>query len=219
LLNPLPENTKRKYFLSRLYGTQIGEAMHILHYLHVAMKQKGEVCEFGCANGATSALLANEIKDTRKDLWLYDSFQGLSKPTKEDELKDDIFGLKFMDKYEGTMSYAITEVASRLKEVKIPKRRVTIIPGFINGSIEKLPKKICFAYIDFDLYAPIIATLMSINGRIPRGGFIIVDDYGFFSTGVKTAVQEFLKANRAQYKLHLPKKFAGHFCILEKIKS
>lgn len=213
----LPDNNKRIYFLGKLYGTQLSEAMYIIYYLNLALKQNGEVCEFGCANGATSALLANEIKDTKKQLWLYDSFEGLSKPTKEDQLKDDIFGLKSMEKYEGTMSYTIDEVTSRLKEVKIAKQRIKIIPGFIDASIkENLPKKICFAYIDFDLYEPTRVTLNNIKKLLPKGGYIVVDDYDYFSSGVKTAIDEFLKENKSEFKLILPKKFAGHFCILVK---
>jgi len=79
----LSKNPNRMFFLSRLYGTQLSEAMYILYYLQKAMRIDGDVCEFGCANGATSALLANEIKSSDKSLWLYDSFQGLSGPTKE----------------------------------------------------------------------------------------------------------------------------------------
>ena len=41
--------------------------------------------------------------------------------------------------------------------------------------------------------------------------------YDFFSTGSKTAVDEFLAANQGRYELSLPIKSAGHFCILEKI--
>lgn len=220
VFNPLPENNKRIHFLSKLYGTQLSEAMYIIHYLNLALKQNGKVCEFGCANGATSTLLANEIKDTKKHLWLYDSFEGLSKPTKEDHLKDDIFGLKSMEKYEGTMSYSVNEVTQRLKEVRIAKQRIKVIPGFIDASIkDNLPKKICFAYIDFDLYEPTIVTLNAIKKLVSKGGYIVVDDYDYFSSGVKTAIEEFLKENKSQFKLILPKKFAGHFCILEKTKN
>lgn len=213
----IPENSKRMYFLSRLYGTQLSEAMYIIYYLSLALKKNGEVCEFGCANGATSALLANEIKNSKKELWLYDSFKGLSQPSGKDHLKDDIFGLKSMKKYEGAMSYSIDEVAKRLKEVKISKHRVKIIPGFINNSIKKnLPEKICFAYVDFDLYQPTIITLKNLRKLIPKGGYVIVDDYDFLSSGVKTAIDEFLKEHKSDFRLILPEKFAGHFCILKK---
>jgi hypothetical protein len=35
----------------------------------------------GIAQCATSALIANEISSSKKNLWLFDSFKGLPKPT------------------------------------------------------------------------------------------------------------------------------------------
>lgn len=65
--------------MAKLLGTQISEAMYILVFLHRSLELDGDVCEFGVAQGATSALLANEIRTTQKNLWLFDSFKGLPK--------------------------------------------------------------------------------------------------------------------------------------------
>ncbi len=75
----------------------------VLH-LNRALGLDGDVCEFGVAQGATSALIANEIRGTEKDLWLFDSFEGLPKPTDHDILIDDIFNLGSIDRYQGTMA-------------------------------------------------------------------------------------------------------------------
>ena len=91
----LPPCAGRLDLLSRLIGTQFTQAIYLLHYLHKSLPAVGDVCEFGVAQGATSALLANEIRDTRKTLWLFDSFQGLPKPDKNDVLIDDIFNLVY----------------------------------------------------------------------------------------------------------------------------
>ena len=48
-------------------------------------------------------------------------------------------------------------------------------------------------YVDFDFYSPISVALRFLNKRLVTGGVIVVDDYGFFSSGAKTAVDEFLK--------------------------
>lgn len=217
IFKPLPENKKRKYFLSRLYGTQISEALYIIYYLNRSLSLRGEVCEYGCANGATSALIANEILGTKKELWLYDSFEGLSKPTNKDKLINDIFRLKSMRKYKGAMKYSAIDVYMRVDKSKFPKKRLNIIPGFIDKTIKKIPDKVCFAYIDFDLYSPIKIALDGLHRVVVKGGYIIIDDYDYFSSGVKTAVTEFLNENKGEYKLILPKRFAGHFCILEKL--
>src|SRR5205807_7048164 len=51
---------KRSILLASLTATSIVEALFILKYLYAAMEVEGDICEFGVAAGATSALLANE---------------------------------------------------------------------------------------------------------------------------------------------------------------
>src|SRR5215469_8985788 len=65
----LPERDGRVRLMVGLQGTGPSEAMWILGHLHRSLSLPGDVCEFGVAQGATSALLANEIQDTSKLLW------------------------------------------------------------------------------------------------------------------------------------------------------
>jgi O-methyltransferase len=215
----LPQNKKRTKFLSQLNGTQISEAFYLLVFLHRSLKLKGDICEFGIANGTTSSLFANEIKDTTKKLWLFDSFKGLSKPSAKDVLINDMFRLKSMAKYEGTMSYAQSEVLNRLKMVPFPKKRIMIIPGYIEQTTKQknLPRAVAFAYIDFDLYEPTKVALEFLDTVLTKKGHIVIDDYNYFSEGVKIAVKEFIETRKKKYNYILPKKFAGHFCILQKL--
>lgn len=219
ILKGYKRNPERNIMISKLYGTGVAEAMYLTHYLTNSLDLNGDVVEMGIANGATSALIASEIKNTNKSLWLFDSFMGLSKPTEKDKLIDDIFSLGSMEKYEGTMSYAVIEVKERLKQVNFPISRTKIIAGYIEKTISNkiLPKKVCFAFIDFDLYEPIKTGLEFLDKVLVSGGYILVDDYGFFSTGAKKAVDEFLLETKSQYLFVKPKKFAGNFCILQKI--
>lgn len=215
--SPVPEG--RSELLAKLLGTQLSEAVYIINYLHQSLKLPGDVCEFGIAQGATSALLANEIRATDKLLWLFDSFEGLPKPTEKDALINDIFGLGTIEKYQGTMAYGVNEVLERLRAISYPPARVKIVPGFIENTISlvDLPDRVCFAYVDFDFYEPILIALNYLNKHLPKGGCIVVDDYGFFSSGAGAAVDEFLTAHPSQYDFVLPDKSAGHFAILSKI--
>ncbi|MCA1817684.1 MAG: TylF/MycF family methyltransferase [Acidobacteria bacterium] len=214
----LPPREHRTRLLAELLGTGISEAMYLLNYLHESVRYEGDVCEFGVAQGATSALLANEIYPTGKNIWLFDSFQGLPKPSEKDQLIDDIFDLKTMKNYEGTMSCPLDMVEGRLKAISFPPERVRIVPGFIEETIRNppLPERVCFAYIDFDFYNPILVALNFLDQRLPVGGAVVVDDYGFFSSGAKTAVDEFAGEHRDTYEVIHPPKFAGHFCILRR---
>jgi O-methyltransferase len=214
----LPPCDGRIELIAKLIGTQVGEAMYILEFLHKSLKLEGDVCEFGVAQGATSALLANEIRTTQKNLWLFDSFKGLPKPTEKDLLINDIFNLGSIEGYEGTMGCSIDEVKSRLKEISFPFSRVRVIPGFIEDTIEcaELPNKVCFAYVDFDFYNPTLIALKFLDRHLSSGGIAIVDDYGFFSSGVKTAVNQIMQEQPGRFEMSLPYKFSGHFCILRK---
>ena len=144
-------------------------------------------------------------------LWLFDSFKGLGKPSENDQLINDIFNLGSIDKYEDTMACSVDEVQSRLNAFSFPSSRVRIIEGFIEDTIEyaNMPEKVCFAYVDFDFYTPISIALKFLNERLVMGGVIVVDDYGFFASGAKTAVDEFQKEYGYKYVPFLPSKFAS----------
>jgi O-methyltransferase len=216
----LPECTdERLRLLAKLQGTNISEAIYILNSLYNSLPLPGDICEFGVAQGLTSALMAHEIVPTQKNIWLFDSFEGLPKPTEKDLLKDDIFNLGSMEAYEGTMACKVDMVKETLSEISFPFTRAKVVPGFIEETINQpnLPSQVCFAYVDFDFYEPILIALNFLDRVLVPGGSIVVDDYDWFSTGAKTAVDEFVAANGARYEFSLPIAGAGHFAVLKKI--
>ncbi|MCU7835977.1 MAG: TylF/MycF family methyltransferase [gamma proteobacterium symbiont of Taylorina sp.] len=219
----IPTNKIRPKLLARLLGTPPSEAYFIIQALIKTKDIDGDICEFGVAQGEMSALIANELSAySTKTLHLFDSFQGLPKPTEKDKLKDDIFSLGSMDAYTGAMSCPEDMVQKRLKAISFPTEGYIIHKGFIEQLINtdnNFPKSVSFAYIDFDFYEPIKISLEYLHNVTPIGAIIIVDDYNFFSTGVKTAVDEWLaEKNLAQtiYDCYIPNTYYGHFCILTK---
>lgn len=218
VLTDLELNDQDFKLLSRLIGTQKSEGIYLSHLLKTCLLIAGDVCEFGVAQGATSSLIANTIQPTEKKIWLFDSFEGLPKPTEKDKLKDDIFNLGSMDAYQGLMACKEDLVLAKLAEIGFPRERAVLVKGFIEDTIKQpnLPKQVSFAYVDFDFYEPIKVALIFLDEVLSSGGIIIVDDYDFFSTGAKTAVEEFLIGREDKYVLELPIDLAGHFCILRK---
>lgn len=214
----LPALNGRLELVTELTGTQVSEAMYLLEYLISSLALPGDVCEFGVARGTTSALLANEMKASDKCLWLFDSFKGLPKPTAKDVLVDDIYHLGTMGAYEGEMKFEGAEVLRRLKGIGFPTARTRVIDGYIEETIQRaeLPGTVCFAYVDFDFYQPIATALEFLNEHLTRRGTIVVDDYGFFSAGAQTAVDEFLALHPVEYEVIHPYAWAGHFVVLQK---
>jgi len=212
----------RLKLLARLQGTPPSEAYYIVDALEKSKGVAGDVCEFGIAQGETSALIANEIMGGDKILHLLDSFEGLSKPSEKDQLKDDIFSLGSIEAYAGTMSCPEDMVRSRLESISFPSQKLVIHKGFIDQVLKtdrNLPRAVSFAYIDFDLYEPIKVTLNFLHSVTSAGSIIIVDDYNYFSTGVASAVNEFLSENNSGaliYDLSIPSTVFGHFAVLKR---
>jgi O-methyltransferase len=220
LFTDLPPREGRARDLSDLIGTTVSEAIYVIKNLHDGLKVPGDICEFGVAQGATSKLLASEIAPLKeRNFWLFDSFEGLPAPSKEDRLIHDIFKLGSMDKYKGTMASPESEVLGKLASVNFPRERIKVKKGWVRDSIKsrELPAQVAFAYVDFDFYEPIKDALEFLDTRMPAGGRIVVDDYGFFSEGAQLAVDQFVAAAGDRYKFETPLPFAGHFCVLSKM--
>ena len=141
----------------------------------------GDVVEFGCYRGDTSLLLQRilerEFPNSESRLWIYDSFEGLPDRTREDaSVAGDAFKA-------GELFVTKREVVERFKKagLRVPKVR----KGFFENldPTADLPEKICFAFLDGDLYQSIKTSLELVtpkmtrdeNGRIT--GTIIVHDY------------------------------------------
>jgi O-methyltransferase len=205
--------------LARLLGTSTSEGVFIAHALQRSLPSGGDVCEFGVAQGATSALIANEIRATDRTLWLFDSFEGLSRPSEQDVLLDDTGGLGSMAAYEGAMAHGPERVRERLAEIGFPAERTRIVKGFVDRETTgpQMPERVAFAYLDMDLYEPTAAALDLVHERLGVGGRVVVDDFGFFTAGPERAVNAFLGEHAREYELTVPPRFAGAFCVLARV--
>jgi O-methyltransferase len=215
----LPRRPGREAHLAELLGTSVSEAIYILESLHAGLRVDGDICEFGVAQGATSKLLASEIFDGDRHLYLFDSFEGLPPPSPEDVLIDDIFELGSMDRYQGIMMSPESEVRQKLSAISFPAQRLHVMKGWVEDTVAKgdAPQKVAFAYIDFDFYGPIRTALEFLDRVMPVGGRIVVDDYGYFSAGVQKATDDFVASRKGRFALTLPLPFAGKFALLERI--
>ena len=218
--NCIESNDTRPKLLARLLGTPPSEAYFIVQALAKCKGISGDVCEFGVAQGETSALIANEIQSCNKNLHLFDSFEGLPSPTDKDQLKDDIFSLGSMEAYTGTMSCPEEMVRNRLSAISFPQNRTVIHKGFIDQVLRNdsgLPQKISFAYMDFDFYEPVKAGLEFFHQKNSAGSMIVVDDYDYFSTGAKTAVDAFIEEKNSRgmiYECVVPDTKYGYFAVI-----
>lgn len=216
-------NQLRPRLLGRLLGTPPSQAFEIINMLGKTVNIGGDVCEFGVAQGETSALIANEICGSDKILHLFDSFEGLPAPTDMDQLKDDILSLGSMHAYQGKMSCPVEMVKERLAMISFPQSQYRIHQGFIEDLIEEkhsFSESVSFAYVDFDFYEPIKITLAFLGSTLSTGGVIMVDDYDYFSTGAKSATDEFItdmNSDRQNFSLEIADSQLGQFACITKL--
>jgi O-methyltransferase len=187
------------------------------------MNLEGDVCEFGVAQGELSAVLANEIMDTPKRLHLFDSFEGLPAPSEKDKLIDDVLNLGSMEAYAGKMASPECLVVSRLESIGFSPARTVIHKGFFDKLLPKklnFPERVAFAYVDFDFHDPIKQALEFLDEVACPGAIFVVDDYDYFSTGAKEAVDAFVDKKNFHsklYKIKIPDKALAHCAVLTKL--
>lgn len=215
------DSNKLFNLLLDLKGTSLVEGLKIVNSLVRVLDLEGDICEFGVAQGKTSKLIGYLINNTEKKFFLFDSFKGLPKPSSEDQLKNDIFNLKNISNYKGKMSHEENKVLNELKMINFDKKKLVVNKGFFfekNIANFDIPKNVSFAYLDFDFYQPTLDALNMLEKIVVKKGIIIVDDYDFFSTGVKTAVDSWLKKNEEIFIMQQIKTSLSNFVIIEKNK-
>lgn len=130
----------------------------------------GDVVELGCYVGTTSVYLAKRLKSAERDLYLYDSFEGLPPKTAED---DSPAGLQFKT---GELFAAKKQLIRNIKQANVP---MPIIKKawFSNLAPQDMPARIAFAFLDGDYYGSIKDSLRCIEPRLTPGATVIIDDY------------------------------------------
>lgn len=136
----------------------------------LASKIIGEVVEFGCYIGTTSVYLAGLLKNTDKKLYLYDSFEGLPKKSKEDASPA---GTTFI---EGELLATRSDLIKNFKRANL-KMPIIKKAWFHDLKNKDLPNNICFAFLDGDFYDSIMDSLKLIWPKLTRGSTVIIDDY------------------------------------------
>lgn len=140
----------------------------------------GEIAECGSYRGASAFFIAEATDGTRKQLHLFDSWQGLSTPVEADGAVWKAGDLT-------------TTEAACLATLAPFAERVVSHPGWIPdrfGEVEDL--RFSLVHIDVDLHEPHRDALQFFWPRLSEGGVMIFDDYGSsFCPGARRAVDEF----------------------------
>jgi hypothetical protein len=153
----------------------------------------GDFVETGVWRGGASimaraVLFAHGVTDRR--VILCDSFEGLPPPDPERYPADA--GATFH--LHAALAVSEETVRHNFSRFDLLDDQVVFLKGWFKDTMPRVPSEtIAVLRLDGDLYESTIDPLNALYDRIPRGGYVIVDDYHAVPTS-KEAVHDFLSA-------------------------
>jgi hypothetical protein len=141
-----------------------------------------------------------------RELYLYDTYEGMTKPTEADVRFDGRSasdGLAKSDKQTSMVwAYAsLEDVKEGFTHVPYPAERLHFIKGPVEETIPKyLPEKIAILRLDTDWYESTDHEFKHMYDLLVPGGVLMIDDYGWWQ-GSRKATDEFLERTGEQLLL------------------
>ncbi len=178
-------------------GKRIHERRFNLYYLAKSTRLlPGDTAECGVLFGAGSFMIMKATAREGRVHHIFDSFQGLSKPGNQDDVKED----RTFKWEEGDLS--VNEIT--VKRNLTGHGNFTTYQGWIPSRFDEVSNKIfSFVHIDVDLYQPTYDSLEFFYKRMTRGGIIVCDDYGSEACpGAYKALNEFI-SDKPEDIIHL----------------
>ena len=161
---------------------------------------EGDFVECGSWKGGSAMVMAKVImqENEQRNLWLYDTFEGMSPPTDHDK---DIRGLSAKERLikeeinkQNSWLWAVAsfdEVRKNLVSINFPDQNLIMIKGKVEETLlNNKPEKISLLRIDTDWYESTKVELEQLFPLVSPKGIIIIDDYGHWS-GCRKAVDEY----------------------------
>ncbi len=167
----------------------------------VQQRIPGDIVECGVWRGGSmmaAALMLKQMGQTRRSLWLYDTYQGMSRPSAVDVDHQGRRARHLLDSQDRDNAESIwcvsslDEVKSNLAKTAYPPENIHCIVGDVEQTIPAtVPWQISLLRLDTDWYKSTRHELIHLFPRLSPGGVLLIDDYGHWA-GCRKAVDEFL---------------------------
>jgi hypothetical protein len=168
--------------------------MRAVEYL-VRHRIPGDIVECGVWKGGSIMAAARtllRLEETRQ-LWLFDTFTGMSAPTAEDV---SVCNVNAEEDYKANyLRVGVDEVRSHVLSTGYPPEQIRFVEGKVEDTIPaQAPAQIALLRLDTDWYESTRHELVHLFPRLVRGGVLIIDDYGHWQ-GARKASDEYFAAN------------------------
>jgi hypothetical protein len=179
-------------------GSLIDAVRHVTH-----SRIPGAIVECGVWRGGSmmaAALALMEASDER-DLYLFDTFAGMTAPTERDfdhrgDMAVDTYRELLVGDQSGWCRAGLEDVTANLKSTGYPLQKCHFVEGDVLETIPAgAPAEIAILRLDTDWYESTRHEMAHLYPRLTPGGILIVDDYGHWN-GCRQAVDEYFGAAR-----------------------
>jgi hypothetical protein len=136
--------------------------------------------------------------DTDRDLFLFDTFEGMTAPTDKDVTPGGRTARSLLDSSDkSAMVWAVAsieDVRTGLSTVPYPQERFHLVEGPVEETVpDQAPERIALLRLDTDWYESTRHELEHLYERLVPDGILIIDDYESWQ-GAKQATDDFLAA-------------------------
>lgn len=163
----------------------------------------GAVVECGVWRGGSmmaAAYTLLKLGDTRRDLFLFDTFEGMTEATEVDVsfwgTRPEEFDAESRRAGERWLYGSLEDVQHTLHSVGYPESKIHFVKGRVEDTIPAhAPEVISFLRLDTCFYESTRHELVHLFPRLAQGGLLTVDDYGVWK-GARLATDEYVEQNR-----------------------
>ena len=160
----------------------------------------GSIVECGVWRGGSMMCVAYTLLNlgvTDRDLYLFDTYEGMPPPDEVDVLYDGTPAANVLATSKKTSLYwayaALEEVRRNMSRTGYPPERLHFVQGKVEDTIPaQAPDDIALLRLDTDWYSSTLHELTHLYPRLHRNGALIIDDYGWWQ-GARQAVDEYLR--------------------------
>jgi O-methyltransferase len=198
----LPEEFRDLYVACSRYTMTSVERMYglyeaIRHVVRAGIP--GDIVECGVWRGGSSMLAAGTLLrlDELRDIWLYDTFEGMPEPSERDvdhsgRHPADIWEEVKQDRSSNMLAFASRQQAeANLARIGFPREHLHFVRGRVEDTIPvEAPDCIALLRLDTDWFDSTYHELVHLYPRLAGGGVLIVDDYGHWQ-GAREAVERY----------------------------
>lgn len=214
-------NNNKRYTLTMISPKCLWAAISSVKYI-IENNLQGDIVECGVWRGGCSIAMALKLKEYKSDkkVWMFDTYEGMTEPTKEDihhSKKVNAFNKYKINKnlsHNDWCYSSVEEVEFNLGNANV-KEFARIIKGDVNKTLDdkkNLPLSIALLRLDTDWYESTKKELEVLFPKLSDKGILLVDDYGHWK-GSQKAVDEYFEDQKSFKNMMWVTDYAGRAFI------